>query len=210
MYGVVPSQVEDFAPHLVEGEVRFSSLVRSLWTTAGPSGISAAPPSLVSSANLLRVRSASSSRSLIKMLSWTSLQLRSFCTLLTNTAAAPKSQLSSAGAGPKPCGILRCVCPAVLALLCVCRVTVHGRRLIMLHATSWQRRASAGSYLLLRSAEATQFTDHLQSGKLGPPEWAGGMSHWKQRWMSSSGVNAMESNVLLTHAQTAWTHTDTP
>ena len=48
-----------------------SSLSRSRWTTAQPSGVSTTPPSLVSSANLLRVHSSSSSRSLMKKLNKT-------------------------------------------------------------------------------------------------------------------------------------------
>jgi len=44
------------------------SLLRSLWMAAGPSGASATPLSFVLSTDLLRVHSAPSSRSLMKML----------------------------------------------------------------------------------------------------------------------------------------------
>ena len=45
----------------------FSSLLRSLWMVAQPCSVSATPSGHVSSANFLRVQSASSSKSLMKM-----------------------------------------------------------------------------------------------------------------------------------------------
>ena len=53
---------------------RFSSLSWSLWMASWPSGISSTLPSLVSPANLLRVHSAPSSRSVRKMLNRIGLQ----------------------------------------------------------------------------------------------------------------------------------------
>jgi len=50
---------------------QFSSLSRSRWMAAQPAGVSTTPPSLVSSANWLRVHSNSSSRSLMKKLNKT-------------------------------------------------------------------------------------------------------------------------------------------
>ena len=47
---------------------QLSSLSSSHWMAAQPSGVSTTPPSLVSSANLLRVHSNPSSRSLMKKL----------------------------------------------------------------------------------------------------------------------------------------------
>ncbi|KAK4810857.1 hypothetical protein QYF61_008829 [Mycteria americana] len=52
-------------------QAHFSSLPRSLWMTSRPSGVSTAPLSLVSSANLLRVHSISLSMSLMKILNST-------------------------------------------------------------------------------------------------------------------------------------------
>ncbi|KAK4814241.1 LOW QUALITY PROTEIN: hypothetical protein QYF61_012737 [Mycteria americana] len=52
-------------------QAHFSSLSRSLWMTSHPSGVSTAPHSLVSSANLLRVHSISLSMSLMKILNST-------------------------------------------------------------------------------------------------------------------------------------------
>ena len=49
---------------------QLSSLSRSRWMAAQPAGVSTTPPSLVSSANLLRVHSNSSSRSLMKKLNY--------------------------------------------------------------------------------------------------------------------------------------------
>ena len=49
----------------------FSVPLRTPWIVAQPSGVSATPPSFTSSPNLLRVRSAPSSRSLMKMLNRT-------------------------------------------------------------------------------------------------------------------------------------------
>jgi len=50
---------------------QLSSLSRSRWMAAQPAGVSTTPPSLVSSANWLRVTSNSSSRSLMKKLNQT-------------------------------------------------------------------------------------------------------------------------------------------
>ena len=50
---------------------QLSSLSRSRWMAAQPSGVSTTPPSLVSSANLLMVHFNSSSRSLLKKLNKT-------------------------------------------------------------------------------------------------------------------------------------------
>ena len=50
---------------------QLSSLSRSCWMAAQPSGVSSTLPSLVSSANLLRVHSNSSARSLMKKLNKT-------------------------------------------------------------------------------------------------------------------------------------------
>ena len=49
----------------------FSSLLRSCWTAAGPSGLTASPPIFVSSANLLQGCSAPPPRSLMKILNRT-------------------------------------------------------------------------------------------------------------------------------------------
>jgi len=64
--GVALIQVQDLALGLVEPHevhtgplFHFSSLSRSLWMTSHPSGVSTAPLSLVSSANLLKVHSIS-------------------------------------------------------------------------------------------------------------------------------------------------------
>ncbi|PKU42357.1 rna-directed dna polymerase from mobile element jockey- hypothetical protein [Limosa lapponica baueri] len=51
--------------------IKLSILSRSRWMAAQSSGVSASPPSLVSSANLLRIHSVLSSRSLINMLNKT-------------------------------------------------------------------------------------------------------------------------------------------
>ena len=50
---------------------QLSSLSRSRWMAAQPSGVSTTPPSFVSSANLLRVHSNSASKSLMKKLNKT-------------------------------------------------------------------------------------------------------------------------------------------
>ncbi|KAK4828728.1 hypothetical protein QYF61_000719 [Mycteria americana] len=60
----------------------FSSISRPLWMAAQPSGISATPPSFVSSVNLLKVHSAPTSRSLMKMLNRTEPSTDSWGTLL--------------------------------------------------------------------------------------------------------------------------------
>jgi len=52
---------------------QLSSLPRSRWMAAQPAGVSTTPPSFVSPANLLRVHSNSSSRSLMKKLNKTGL-----------------------------------------------------------------------------------------------------------------------------------------
>lgn len=67
---VIPPQAQDL---LLLNLMRFpsaqlSSLSRSHWMAAWPSGVSAVSPSFVSSAKLLRVHSIPSCRSLIKML----------------------------------------------------------------------------------------------------------------------------------------------
>jgi len=78
VHGVVPPQRQDLAPwHLSLLNfmrflsTHFSSLLRSFWMAAQPSSASVNPPSLVSSENLLRVHSTSSSRSLVKILNRT-------------------------------------------------------------------------------------------------------------------------------------------
>ena len=85
---------------------QLSSLSRSRWMAAQPAGVSTTPPSFVSSTNLLRVHSNSSSRSLMKKLNktrlstdpWgiplvTSLQLDS-APLMTTLWVLPFSQFS--------------------------------------------------------------------------------------------------------------------
>jgi len=73
--GVALTQVQDLALGLVEPrEVHTGPLLELVWVPVDvscPSGVSAAPLSLVSSADLLRVRSISLSKSLMKMLNST-------------------------------------------------------------------------------------------------------------------------------------------
>lgn len=68
------SKVQDLVVSLVElhklPAAQFSSLFRSLWTAAQPSAVSTTPPSSMPSANLLRVHSVPSSRSLMKRLQY--------------------------------------------------------------------------------------------------------------------------------------------
>jgi len=76
--GACPDPMQGLAFGLVELNVmRFAqahlySLSRFLWVASHPSGVSAAPLSLVSSANLLRVHSISLSMSLMKIWNSTS------------------------------------------------------------------------------------------------------------------------------------------
>lgn len=62
VHGIVPLQLQGFALPLHDHEVTayFPSMSRSHWISAWPSGVSATPPSCVSSADLLRLHSVSS------------------------------------------------------------------------------------------------------------------------------------------------------
>ncbi|KAK4806792.1 hypothetical protein QYF61_005588 [Mycteria americana] len=105
----------------------FSSLFRSLWMAARSSAISATPPTFVSPANLLRVHSAPSSRSLMKMLNrtgpsidpWatplvTGIQL-DFVPLIATLWAQPFSQFS----------IHLTVCSSSPYFISFCMIQIH-------------------------------------------------------------------------------------
>ncbi|KAK4830496.1 hypothetical protein QYF61_011409 [Mycteria americana] len=101
VHGVIPPQVQDLQFPLLNSirflSAHFSSLLRSLWTLAQSFGVSATRPSFATSANLLRVNSAPSSRPLMKMLNSAGPSINPRGTPLLEPALGPSfTQLAAA------------------------------------------------------------------------------------------------------------------